>query len=605
MKNFAAFLIVVLFSPCVWAVTPNEASQNPQWLALVHYRPQLFGGVESTIDSPEFFLSEKGKVNPLAELNATISLFEQNSDNEKMCLFPARYLFLKKQGLIDTSFPKCSEYEKFYDDVSPAGVTLLFTNAFMNNPSSLFGHTLIRIDTSRKGTQLLAHGMNYGAFTGDEAGVLFAVYGLTGGYYGGFTVKPYYDIINTYNNIENRDIWELNLDLTPEELQFFMAHTWELGHTQTRYFFFTENCSYMLMELLDAVRPSLKLADDFPVQAIPLDTLKAVNAKSGLVKGVNYRPSRQNKIKHMYAQMSDDQKEAFEKIITSDVYELDNLSEIDKAGVFEAAYQYVQYQYVAKDIELKEYRKKSFKLLKERAGSEVKSSFKPLTQGQSPLMAHHSMRLETGIGVRNGEGFQQIAYRPAYTSLTDNSFGLLSGAEINFLNVSFRHYDSQDKYVLQNFDIVGIRSLAPVDVMFFPFSYNIQFGINKVMNPDTEKEGYSADLVVGGGVTYAITDNLKVFGFVNNHLSYGGFLPHNQWTGIGANGGIYGDFGNWRILADAEKIWATSQFGDKIKYKAEFSYSLSVNSSLALNYTFEDNHGHDVDESMVSWRWHF
>ena len=158
---------------------------------------------------------------------------------------------------------------------------------------------------------------------------------------------------------------------------------------------------------------------------------------------------------------------------------------------------------------------------------------------------------------------------------------------------------------MQNFDIVGIRSLAPVDVMFFPFSYNIQFGINRVMNPDTEEEGYSADLVVGGGVTYAVSDNIKVFGFMNNHVSYGGFLPHNQWSGIGANGGIYADFGDWRILADAEKIWATSQFGDKIKYKAEIAYSLSVNSSVALNYMFEDNHGHDVDESMLSWRWHF
>ena len=605
MKIFTTFLIAVLFSSNVWARSPQEVSQLPQWLALVHYRPQFFGGVESTIDSPEFFLSDKGKVNPLAELNATISLFEQNSDKEKMCLFPARYLFLKSQGLVDKAFPKCEEYEQFYKDVSPSGVTLLFTNAYMNNPSSLFGHTLIRIDTARKGTQLLAHGMNYGAFTGDEAGVLFAVYGLTGGYYGGFTVKPYYDIINTYNNIENRDIWELNLDLTPDELNFFMAHTWELGHTQTRYFFFTENCSYMLMELLDAVRPSLKLADDFPVQAIPLDTLKAVNSRKGLVKGINYRPSRQNKIKYMYAQMSDEQKEAFEKIITSDVYEPDDLSESDKAGVFEAAYQYVQYQYVAKDIELKDYRKKSFKLLRERAGNELKSSFEPLTQGQSPLKAHDSMRLETSAGIRNGERFQQIAYRPAYTSLTDNSFGLLSGAEINFLNFAFRHYDERDKYVLQNFDIVGIRSLAPVDVMFFPFSYNIQFGINRVMNPDTEEEGYSADLVVGGGVTYAVSDNIKVFGFMNNHVSYGGFLPHNQWAGIGANGGIYADFGDWRILADAEKIWATSQFGDKIKYKAEIAYSLSVNSSVALNYMFEDNHGHDVDESMLSWRWYF
>ena len=117
--------------------------------------------------------------------------------------------------------------------MSPSGVTILFTDAYMNNPSSLFGHTLFRIDTSRKGTQLLAHGVNYGAVTGEENGVLFAVLGLTGGYMGSFTVKPYYDVINTYNNIENRDIWEMNLDLSPEELNMFVAHLWEIGHTHT------------------------------------------------------------------------------------------------------------------------------------------------------------------------------------------------------------------------------------------------------------------------------------------------------------------------------------------------------------------------------------
>ena len=74
----------------------------------------------------------------------------------------------------------------------PKAVTMLFTNAYMSNPSSLFGHTLFRIDTKRKGTQLLAHGANFGADTGDETGVLYALKGLWGGYYGTFGIKPYY-----------------------------------------------------------------------------------------------------------------------------------------------------------------------------------------------------------------------------------------------------------------------------------------------------------------------------------------------------------------------------------------------------------------------------
>ena len=608
MKKFLFFLELILgllFIQPLKAADLAQAAADPQWLALVHYRPQFLGCVESTIDSENFFLSPDGKTNPLSELKATISLFEQGKDQEKICLFPARYKYLHKLGLVKKTLPACAEYEQFYRDVAPAGVTLLFTNAYMNNPSSLFGHTLLRVDTSRKGTQMLAHGINYGAFTGNENSVLFAVYGLTGGYYGGFTVKPYYDIINTYNNIENRDIWELNLALTPEELDLFMAHAWEVGHTQTRYYFFTENCSYMLLEVLDAVRPSLKLADQFPGQAIPLDTLKAVYSRPGLVKGINYRPSRQNKIRHQYQQMNTAQKKAYVKIIRDDIYDYQNLSEEEQAGVFDTAYQYVQYQYVAKDIELKEYRNKSFKLLRERAHVTVKDNFTPLTTGQSPLEAHHSMRVGIGFGVRNGGAFQQISYRPAYTSLTDDSYGLLSGAEINFLNVDFRHYDRQNNYVLQNFDILGIRSLAPVDVMFFPFSYNIQLGINREMNPDTEEEGYALNLTVGGGVSYALTENIKAYALLNNHLAYGGFLPHNQWAGLGAAGGVYADYGDFRFLGEAEKIWATSRYADKIKYNLEASYSLTRNVSAALSYTYHDNHVHDLDETMLSLRLHY
>ena len=297
---------------CVWAccaaVVDVCAAENPayspEWLALGHYRPQGSRQYESTIDSDNFFLAPDGKINPESELAATRALFD--SKDEKRCLFPGRYLYLKKYSLTTADFPKCKEFEQFQKDLQPSGVTLLFTDAYMNNPSSLFGHTLLRIDTARKGTQLLAHGANYGAFTeGMENSVLFAMLGLTGGYYGGFTVKPYYDVINTYNNIENRDIWELNLDLTPEELDLFVAHLWEVGHAQSRYYFFTRNCSYMLMETLDAVRPSLKLADAFPVQTIPLDTIKAVYSRPGLVKSINYRPSRQAKIRHRYKQMND------------------------------------------------------------------------------------------------------------------------------------------------------------------------------------------------------------------------------------------------------------------------------------------------------------
>lgn len=578
---------------------------SPEWLTMVHYRPSGNDYV-STFDSVNFFLSENGKESPLEELNATIDLFENSTDNEKKCLFPARYKRLKAAGLITKAYPKCEALEQFYTDLRPAGVTLLFTDAYMNNPSSLFGHTLLRIDTARKGTQLLAHGVNYGAFvTEEDNGALFALKGLLGGYFGGFTVKPYYDITNMYNNLENRDIWEYNFDFTQDELDIFVAHLWEVGHAQSRYFFFTRNCAYVLLETMDAVRPSLKLADDFPLQAIPLDTLKAVKSRPGFVKNINYRPSRQAKIRHRYKNMNPAQQKQYLKNIKEHNFDVAGLPESEQADVLETAYQYVQYQYVAQKLELQDYRTQSFKALTARNKIKKQAVIPELQMGNSPLETHESMRFTAGGGFRNGEAFQEISYRPAYHSLTDDNHGFLRGAEINFLNTTLRHYDDQNKTVLQRLDLVGIKSFSPIDEMFSPMSYVINADIAREFNPETEDEGYAFNLKVGGGAVYALSDEVWGYAMGNSYASYGGFLPHNQWIGAGFGGGVYADFDSWRLLAEAEKVFASSKFADKIKYRVEAAYTLSRNNALAFEYLLDVNHGKNLEEGSLSWRHYF
>ena len=184
--KFLLFSLLLLCGASAAVADDIRLAEDPQWLALVHYRPGVFSGCRGTIDSEDFYLAENGRTDPAAELEATVRLFAQGDDKDKICRFPARYIFLKNKGMVDKIDVKCEEFDRFKKDLRPAGATLLFTDAYMNNPSSLFGHTLLRIDTARKGTQLLAHGVSYGAFTkGAEGTLLYAVKGLAGGYYGG------------------------------------------------------------------------------------------------------------------------------------------------------------------------------------------------------------------------------------------------------------------------------------------------------------------------------------------------------------------------------------------------------------------------------------
>ena len=603
------FYKVLFFSLLLFCFDLNakqtDFAYSDKWLKIVHYQPKLFGGYEGTVGSESFYLSPCGKTNPAKELEATIALFQSNDDKTK-CLFPARYSLLKNKGIIDYEFPNCSEYEGFKKDLQPSGITFLFTDAYMNNSSSLFGHTLLRVDTARKGTQLLAHGINYGAYTrGYEDSFLYAIYGLIGAYPGGFTTKPYYDIINTYNNLENRDIWEYGLNLTQDELDFFIAHIWELGQTLTPYYFFTQNCSYMLMEALDAVKPELNLAQEFKVQTIPLDTIKAINNKEGLIKTVNYRPSRERKIRHRIKQMNKNQHKAFIKAINDDEYDLSMLNPEERADVLETAYQYVQYKYTAKKLELKEYRKKSFAILRKRNQITAAPIFDELKQGFDPANSHDSAMVSFGVGAKNGDLFEQISIRPAYHSLTDNKKGFITGAQINFLDTIIRYYNDKNKYILEKINILELDSLSPIDDVFKAYSYQVDLKIERLINPKTSDEGSVLYGSLGIGGTFPLTSNISVYTLGLLDGAYGGFLQNNQYAGVGFNAGFIGLYDDFGFQGEVKKVYATSSIGSNLRYDLKANYYLTTNVSVEAVFSHQNNKGKDMTEHVFSIRKHF
>src|SRR5512147_168299 len=50
----------------------GRLGEDRHWLRLGHWRRGLLGGWESEVDGPGFFLSPRGKVDPQAELEATV-----------------------------------------------------------------------------------------------------------------------------------------------------------------------------------------------------------------------------------------------------------------------------------------------------------------------------------------------------------------------------------------------------------------------------------------------------------------------------------------------------------------------------------------------------
>ncbi len=336
----------------------ERLAEQRAWLDLGHYRPDLLGpGHTSLIDSPGFFNAERGKTDPQAELEATLAAFFAPPDaaqgQHPQCAFVARYRWLRSALDFDPArLPEqpCPQFDAWLEEIAPERVTLVFPSAYLNNPSSMFGHTLLRLD--REGqterTRLLAYAVNYGAVTGEDAGIMFAVHGLTGGYRGTYAVLPYHAMVRQYTDYENRDIWEYELSLSPAETLRLTEHLWELRDQYANYFFFDENCSYQLLFLLDVARPGMRLTDSFPLHAIPADTVRAVVAQDGMVERTVFRPSSRTVIEHRLGQLGAGERTLVDDLANGrrplDDPAVEALAPARRAAVLELAAEFVSYQ---------------------------------------------------------------------------------------------------------------------------------------------------------------------------------------------------------------------------------------------------------------------
>lgn len=396
--------------------------EDRYWRTLLHYRQTFLGG-RSLVDDPNFFLSPEGKENPAAELNATLKAFFRKEDGGKhpVCRFVARFSWLREKLDIDTSrlpVKECRAFNRFIEGIRPAAAGLVFPTSHMNSPASMFGHTLLTIDTEA-GTRLLSHALNYAAITPETFGPLFAVKGLFGLYRGYYSILPYYAKIQEYSDMERRDMWEYGLNLDKTEVVRLLMHAYEMDLIYSDYFFFDENCSFNLLFMLEAARPGLDLTGRMGAWVMPLDTIRAVK-ESGLVSEVRYRPSRTVKIIRLAKSLCPEGIRLAAALSRgeTDPHLIEGFSDGEKLRILALASEYHQYRYARKELKQKQYAERLRKILQARsalgtATPRKKPAF-PLPAG--PRTATGPTSSESGRASRKDKDSWKRACVPFITS---------------------------------------------------------------------------------------------------------------------------------------------------------------------------------------------
>ncbi len=588
--------------------------ETRQWHVLLHYKRAISGRVESLVDDPSFFASKKGKYDPADELRETVKAFFASApegDPHAQCRFIARFEWLKKELSMDeTLLPKqdCKGYKEFHKSVNPRSVVLVFPVSHMNSPASMFGHTLLRID-SEKESKLFSWAVNYSARTGETNGIFFAVKGIFGYYEGFFGVLPYYEKIKEYSNLENRDIWEYKLSLTPEEVERMVLHLWELKDVYTYYYFFDENCSYNLLLVLEAARPGMDLFKDLPPWVIPMSTINSVR-DAGLSSGnAEYRPSRAAKIKHLEGIAAGPLKTAAISIASGAPVDktLDSVSWApgERAAALELASEYIQYRYAKKAVTKEEYTKIFLDVLRERSAL---GGF-PLPEPASPVVpegGHGPARLSTAAGALAGEAFLSVSLRPANHALTDPDSGYLPGAAITFMEGEARYYFDSGKFLLNELTFVEIDSASPRDEFFDPISWTVKGVLER--EETGKEEGRTVLRLSGGpGLSYKVAGNGLAYGFIVPAVKAGSGLEDGYALGIGARAGVLKQLtGRWK--AQLEFIAEAFGPGDEhtvVSAALNQTVSIDKDSAMRLDLKRERFEGFYSTEAVLGWNVYF
>jgi hypothetical protein len=589
----------------------NRLHENTNWHVLLHYKKHG-NNYKSLVDDPLFFLSDNGKTSPEQELEATIRSFFLKPREGKVhstAKFSARFNWLKNELEIDESLLPYNGEEKFqnfFESLSPTGITLVFPAGYMNSPASMYGHTLLIIESEKQG-RLLAKTANYAAITDETFGPVFAFKGLFGIYKGYFSFLPYYQKIKEYSDGEMRDMWEYELNLTPDEIEKVIRHIVEMEDIYSEYYFIDENCSFNLLYLLEVARPESGLTDSFFWSVEPIDTLRVVSDNNFIEKKV-YRPSLYTKMQHLKSLLSFSEQSFVLSFCEGEIEidHIDTLSLSVKKQIImcDLAIEYLKFMATKGNITQADYRYRFFSVLSKRNSLPKDNAIPEIDPPVSPELSHRSQRITIEGGYRDNDYFTALSYRHTAHSLMDPDEGYNRNSQIVFGNISARYYYEEETLKLHRFDIIDLLSLPPSDRFFISACWDFKTGF--IQNFYGEEEALSYYIKGASGLSTLLGDNVHLYGFAGLKSFFSSKYKNNTDFHVGGETGMLVALGLWKghfygnyyyVPAGYKRHTAQGGVSQRLK--------ITTNVSVMADYSYNKNMDNSWHEASLNFNLYF
>lgn len=466
-------------------------SDDIRWRRILFYIPSLVYGTKGMIDDPEFYLSPRGKWDPKAELDATLTAFfltpaKGVTDQHALCRFPARRAFFEETlHLSPDTWPRpdCPRYEAWIKDRHYDRMSLVFSSYYPDNPASMFGHIFLRMHRptgKRHKSDLLDDVINFAAFPDTENPFVYNLKGAFGGFPGRYSLMPYYLKIQEYNNLESRDLWEYPFKANTVQIDRIVRSLWEFGPHFTWYYYFDRNCAFVLLTLLETGDEQWQFVNPWRFWSTPSGSLQEVAAQPDIFSQTRFRPSAMSRYREHFDQLTPEEKDSLSQLVSAEkIKALASETNVpSKRRVIDTALEYIDYHEKLAGM------RQATRFASLRGGLlDLRSSMPggvadllSLPEGGDPLRGHPGSWISVGGGRRFDENIGLLAWQPVLHDILSDDEGYARGMQIQIMPMEFSWRPSTNAPTLSRLDILSVLSLNPLDRLLHPSSWSFHWG---------------------------------------------------------------------------------------------------------------------------------
>lgn len=581
----ASFFLVSLNAYChINSLDDISVSEENQLRALFHIQddaPKILDN-KFLLQSPYIGFKQELK-------NNYADFISEETRGSYLCRFPARSLwFSRKLSMLPPSFQHCEELSRYLRSVPADAISVIYASENIVSPSSFMGHSFLKLKDKDDN---FSHAVSY--FTNVEGFNLPKIMfeSLVTGKEGYFIISPYQEAKDYYKDIEGRNVYEYNLLLDGFERELIKLHLWELKDKKIDYYFHTNNCATLTLDILSIVEPSLiKYSEEW---LSPLDVIKYINDTS-MVKNTEAAPAIGWRVRAFGEVYSYAQRQAFLRAVKSGSISTHHSGQEPDYLSYEYQQALNDWLYQSEELTKKVYEKNNAVLLNETSDYEL-----DLSGYKNPILRSPDSQLAIGFNHNEYNKELLFSWLPASHLLTDDNTNAFSESSLEVLKSTVSI--NERSVSLHELTLYGIESYIPYDSIVGGWSGKFKLG--------WERGGYAS---YGHNERFNLTAALGMATDIHpamlTYLTFGSEVSANN-RGLWAAPQL--ETGSFMYLAGGSKLRLKYRLNFNELNDSEFIYAMELtnthyfNKNVAFDIGLAKYVGEQVNESQLLFNYRY